>query len=193
MLDISDRIDRVLDRMADTVGWLFILTTIVIAFDVITRKVGYQMPGMGSTKLQELEWHLHTALFSFWLGAAYIHNSHVRIDIAYINSKPRTIVFASAPSTSTLKMTLFTSLRPASRTQASPRVFSLSATSSPSSMASSHTHGATSKSVLILSSMAASSELLMLMNLPALSTQMRASPLATASPSPTTPLCTPAQ
>ena len=52
MLDISDRIDRVLDRMADTVGWLFILTTIVIAFDVITRKVGYQMPGMGSTKLQ---------------------------------------------------------------------------------------------------------------------------------------------
>jgi TRAP-type mannitol/chloroaromatic compound transport system permease small subunit len=94
MLDKRDRIDRVLDRMADTVGWLFILTTIVIAFDVITRKVGYQMPGMGSTKLQELEWHLHTALFSFWLGAAYIHNSHVRIDIAYINSKPRTIVFA---------------------------------------------------------------------------------------------------
>ena len=62
MLDVSDRIDRVLDRVADTIGWLFILTTIVIAFDVVTRKIGYQMPGMGSTKLQELEWHLHTAL-----------------------------------------------------------------------------------------------------------------------------------
>lgn len=94
MLNVSDRINRVLDRVSAAVGWLFVLTTLVIAFDVITRKVGYQMPGMGSTRLQELEWHLHTALFAFWLGTAYIHNSHVRIDIAYIRAKPRTIVFA---------------------------------------------------------------------------------------------------
>ena len=94
MLNVSDRINRVLDRVSAAVGWLFVLTTVVIAFDVITRKVGYQMPGMGSTRLQELEWHLHTALFAFWLGTAYIHNSHVRIDIAYIRAKPRTIVFA---------------------------------------------------------------------------------------------------
>lgn len=94
MLDVSDRIDKVLDRVANASGWLFVLTTIVIAFDVLTRKIGYQIPGVGSTKLQELEWHLHTALFALWLGAAYIHNSHVRIDIAYINAKPRTLVIA---------------------------------------------------------------------------------------------------
>ena len=94
MLNVSDRIDRLLDRVSGAVGWLFIVTMLVIAFDVLTRKIGYQMPGMGSTRLQELEWHLHTALFAFWLGAAYIHNSHVRIDIAFINAKPRTIVFA---------------------------------------------------------------------------------------------------
>ena len=74
MLNVSDRINRLLDRVSGAVGWLFLVTMIVIAFDVLTRKFGYQMPGMGSTRLQELEWHLHTALFSFWLGAAYIHN-----------------------------------------------------------------------------------------------------------------------
>ena len=71
-------------------GWLFVACTVVIVFDVLTRKFGYQLPGMGSTRLQELEWHLHTALFSFWLGIAYIKNAHVRIDIAIAAAKPRT-------------------------------------------------------------------------------------------------------
>lgn len=71
-------------------GWLFIACTVVIVFDVVTRKFGFQLPGMGSTRLQELEWHLHTALFSFWLGIAYIKNAHVRIDIMVAHSGPRT-------------------------------------------------------------------------------------------------------
>jgi len=71
-------------------GWLFIACTIVIVFDVLTRKLGFQLPGMGSTRLQEMEWHLHTALFSFWLGTAYIKNAHVRIDIAVAGAAPRT-------------------------------------------------------------------------------------------------------
>jgi len=64
--------------------------TLVIVLDVITRKAGFQFPGMGSTRLQELEWHLHTALFCFWLGIAYIKNAHVRIDVATANAAPRT-------------------------------------------------------------------------------------------------------
>jgi len=71
-------------------GWLFVACTVVIVFDVITRKFGFQLPEMGSTRLQELEWHLHTALFSFWLGIAYVRNAHVRIDIAVVNAAPRT-------------------------------------------------------------------------------------------------------
>ncbi len=94
MLRTSDAIDAVLYRISMIVGWLFIATTIVIAFDVLSRKAGYQIPGMGSTRLQELEWHLHTAIFSFWLGTAYIKNAHVRIDIAFINAKPLTNVWA---------------------------------------------------------------------------------------------------
>ena len=94
MLAASNAIDGVLDRIAMTAGWLFIACTAVIAFDVLSRKFGYQMPGMGSTRLQELEWHMHTALFSFWLGIAYVKNAHVRIDIAFINAEAITKVRA---------------------------------------------------------------------------------------------------
>ena len=81
LLAASAAIERTLYGVSMAAGWLFIVCTVVIVFDVLTRKFGFQIPGMGSTRLQELEWHLHTALFCFWLGTAYLKNAHVRIDI----------------------------------------------------------------------------------------------------------------
>jgi len=89
LLNASDGIDRVLERIARVFGWLFIALVIVICWDVLTRKLGFQIPGFGSTPIQELEWHLHGALFLFWLGYAYIRNSHVRIDVFTSNKTPR--------------------------------------------------------------------------------------------------------
>lgn len=88
LLAISQAIARVIDKVAMAAGWLFLVCTAVIVLDVLSRKFGFQIPGLGSTRLQELEWHLHIALFSFWLGAAYIRNTHVRIDIAFANASP---------------------------------------------------------------------------------------------------------
>ena len=90
LLAASDTINRVLKRIGMAAGWLFVACTVVIVFDVLSRKFGYQIPGMGSTRLQELEWHFHAALFCFWLGVAYIKNAHVRIDVAIAAAKPRT-------------------------------------------------------------------------------------------------------
>lgn len=90
LLAISDRINAFVGRIASAVGWLFLVTTAIIIFDVLSRKFGFQIPGFGSTRLQELEWHLHTALFSFWLGLGYIRNTHVRVDVAMTNARPRT-------------------------------------------------------------------------------------------------------
>lgn len=81
MLRVSDAIDHVLEWIARLAGWLFLALVAVICWDVFTRKVGYQFPGFGSTPIQELEWHLHGALFLFWLGYAYVRNVHVRIDV----------------------------------------------------------------------------------------------------------------
>lgn len=90
LLTISEAINAVVGRIATAVGWLFLVLTAVIVFDVLSRKFGFQLSGMGSTRLQELEWQLHTAIFSFWLAIGYIKNSHVRIDIALTKAQPRT-------------------------------------------------------------------------------------------------------
>ncbi|MBM3597662.1 MAG: TRAP transporter small permease subunit [Alphaproteobacteria bacterium] len=89
LLLASDVIDGVLERIARTTGWLFFALIGVIAWDIVTRKVGFQIPGFGSTPIQELEWHLHGALFIFWLGYAYIRNVHVRIDVFTAHLPPR--------------------------------------------------------------------------------------------------------
>jgi TRAP-type mannitol/chloroaromatic compound transport system permease small subunit len=89
LLSVSDAIDRVLERIARVFGWLFIVLVAVICWDILTRKIGFQLPGFGSTPVQELEWHLHGALFLFWLGYAYIRNVHVRIDVFTANKTPR--------------------------------------------------------------------------------------------------------
>ena len=58
-------------------AWLSLPLIFIIIFDVITRRFFI----LGSTKIQEMEWHLHTAIFLLSLGFAYIKNAHVRIEI----------------------------------------------------------------------------------------------------------------
>lgn len=107
LLDTSDAIDRALARIASLSGWLFFLLIGVICWDIVTRKIGYQLPGFGSTPIQELEWHLHGALFIFWIGHAYVRNVHVRIDVFTAALAPRRaawleiagIVFFAVPYT----------------------------------------------------------------------------------------------
>jgi TRAP-type mannitol/chloroaromatic compound transport system permease small subunit len=74
-------LERILKFIADTGAWAFIGCIAVITADVVTRKAGFQIPGLGSTRLQELEWHLHSVLFCTWIGYTYILNGHVRIDV----------------------------------------------------------------------------------------------------------------
>lgn len=81
MLRLSERIDRALEVIARTSGWVYFALIGVIIWDILTRKIGFQLPGFGSTPIQELEWHLHGSLFMFWLGYAYVRNVHVRIDV----------------------------------------------------------------------------------------------------------------
>jgi TRAP-type mannitol/chloroaromatic compound transport system permease small subunit len=89
LLRAAEGADRLLGRIGRAAGGLFIANVGVICFDVVTRKFGYQVPGFGSTRLQELEWHLHAAIFGFWLGVAYVRNAHVRIDTFVAGLRPR--------------------------------------------------------------------------------------------------------
>ncbi len=81
LLRFANFVENILKHIAHTGAWALIACIIFITFDVISRKVGFQIPGLGSTPLQELEWHCHAILFCTWLGYAYIKNAHVRIDV----------------------------------------------------------------------------------------------------------------
>ena len=66
-----------LESVALASGWLLVVMAAVTCFDVLARKTGIPAP---LTKLQELEWHFHAALFSLWMGYGYTINANPRVD-----------------------------------------------------------------------------------------------------------------
>jgi TRAP-type mannitol/chloroaromatic compound transport system permease small subunit len=77
LLAVSDAIKWILERTAFASGWLLIVLMCVTCIDVFGRKFGIPIP---LTKFQELEWHLHTTVFSMWMGYNYTINAHPRVD-----------------------------------------------------------------------------------------------------------------
>ncbi|MEQ9330456.1 TRAP transporter small permease subunit [Thalassobaculum sp.] len=89
-LRIADRLERIPQIFGKLGAWLILPLIGIIMFDVITRKFQFMQQWimstvlydfMSPTKLQELEWHLHAALFLLALGYAYTVNAHVRVDL----------------------------------------------------------------------------------------------------------------
>ena len=83
-------LEKFLSRIVMGVGragaWISIPLMVIILFDVITRRFLV----LGSTKLQEGEWHLHAILFLLCMGFVYLRDGHVRIDLMRERMKPRT-------------------------------------------------------------------------------------------------------
>ena len=77
LLVISNKLENFLEFIGKIGAWLAIPLIGIIIFDIISRRFFV----LGSTKLQEMEWHLHAALFLLALGYAYLKNSHVRIEV----------------------------------------------------------------------------------------------------------------
>jgi TRAP-type mannitol/chloroaromatic compound transport system permease small subunit len=87
------RVMKVIRDKVDFLGrWgsLFIIPLVLFTmWDVFSRKaiivqiflVENVSQWFSSTFLQELEWHMHTALFALVLGYGYVHNRHVRVDL----------------------------------------------------------------------------------------------------------------
>jgi TRAP-type mannitol/chloroaromatic compound transport system permease small subunit len=77
LLKTSNALYRLLEVVALWSAWLLVIMAAVTCFDVLARKTGLPVP---LTKLQELEWHFHAALFSLWMGFGYVTNAHPRVD-----------------------------------------------------------------------------------------------------------------
>ena len=77
LLTVSKKLEGISTATARASVWLIFILMLVIVSDVTLRRWFV----IGSTKLQELEWHLHGALFLLCLGWAYSKNAHVRIEL----------------------------------------------------------------------------------------------------------------
>jgi TRAP-type mannitol/chloroaromatic compound transport system permease small subunit len=77
LLAVSDAIKNMLQVVAFASAWLLIVLMCITCTDVVGRKLGIPIP---LTKFQELEWYMHTALFSMWMGYNYVINAHPRVD-----------------------------------------------------------------------------------------------------------------
>jgi TRAP-type mannitol/chloroaromatic compound transport system permease small subunit len=77
LLKVSEGLRRMLEVVARGSAWLLVIMAAVTCFDVLARKAGIPAP---LTKLQELEWHFHAALFALWMGYGYTTNAHPRVD-----------------------------------------------------------------------------------------------------------------
>ncbi|NYT22125.1 TRAP transporter small permease subunit [Alcaligenaceae bacterium] len=87
---LSDRLDRLVQRMGALGSYAMLALIAVIMFDVIVRRFSSLQvwlmstpvgPYLTSTRLQELEWHIHAVVVFLALGYAYMRDAHVRIDI----------------------------------------------------------------------------------------------------------------
>jgi len=77
LLRLAEAIKRCLEVTAFVSGWLLVVLAGITCIDVVARKLGIPIP---LTKFQELEWHVHCALFSLWMGYNYTINAHPRVD-----------------------------------------------------------------------------------------------------------------
>jgi TRAP-type mannitol/chloroaromatic compound transport system permease small subunit len=77
LLRLSDATKWLLEKIAFVSGWLLVVLATITCLDVFSRKFGIPIP---LTKMQELEWHVHTAIFSLWMGYNCTINAHPRVD-----------------------------------------------------------------------------------------------------------------
>lgn len=91
LVSTSNHLRNFVDRVGRFGSWFMLPLVLITCYDVVLRKLVWLnvwiMDTFGriwffeSTLLQELEWHMHTILFTMVLGFGYIHNTHVRVDL----------------------------------------------------------------------------------------------------------------
>jgi TRAP-type mannitol/chloroaromatic compound transport system permease small subunit len=102
MLAESEALATFSTRAGIAAAMLYAPMILIIVYDVLQRKYLDLNPAFTntewyrvftSTRLQEMEWHLHAVLFLICLGFAYVRDAHVRIELVRERLGPRTRVW----------------------------------------------------------------------------------------------------
>ena len=76
---ISDNLESIIELSGRAIAWLVLVMVLLVSFDVTMR---YFFRG-GSITLQELEWHIFSAIFLLSIAYTFKHDDHVRLDLFY--------------------------------------------------------------------------------------------------------------
>lgn len=99
MLDAANQLAHACTVVGKAAAFLFVPMMLIILYDVAQRKYLGMNPDFTntdwyrmftSTRLQEMEWHLHATLFLLALGFGYVRDAHVRIELVRDTLRPRT-------------------------------------------------------------------------------------------------------
>ena len=85
LLALSRLIDRISDRIGQTVYWLILVTVLISAANAVVRKAF----NYSSNSFLEIQWYLFSVIFLFCAGYTLKNNEHVRIDIITGRLSPR--------------------------------------------------------------------------------------------------------
>jgi TRAP-type mannitol/chloroaromatic compound transport system permease small subunit len=77
LLALSRLIDRVSERIGQTIYWLVLVAVLISAANAVVRKAF----NFSSNSFLEIQWYLFSIIFLFCAGYTLKHNEHVRIDI----------------------------------------------------------------------------------------------------------------
>lgn len=72
-------LDGILDRVGACFSWLWLAVVAVILVSVISRYVFSE----GSVTMEEIQWHISSVVWLVGLSYAFIHDSHVRVDVIH--------------------------------------------------------------------------------------------------------------
>ncbi len=102
LLAESEALASLATRIGLVASFLYVPMIAIIVYDVLQRKYLEIDPAFTSTgwyrvftstKLQEMEWHLHAVLFLLCFAFAYVRDAHVRIELIRERMGPRTRVW----------------------------------------------------------------------------------------------------
>jgi TRAP-type mannitol/chloroaromatic compound transport system permease small subunit len=87
LLYVSRLIDRLNQRIGNSILWLILVAVLISAGNALVRKV-FQI---SSNALLEVQWYLFSAVFLLGAGYALLKNAHVRIDFFASRLSRRTV------------------------------------------------------------------------------------------------------
>ena len=78
LLIVSRRIDWITEKIGKSVGWLLLAAVLISAGNALVRKAF----DISSNAFLEGQWYLFGAVFMLGAGYVFLHDQHVRIDVA---------------------------------------------------------------------------------------------------------------